>query len=149
MLKHKTSSLGWQTRLTKDTGTSPSPITRPRSHHSLATKDWEGIGQKKGKNFFPKFPQMFVLWHTTGLVPSLSKDVLQWRLERVVDSFAMKPEHVVCLISIKSVYSCCLCMYSSVQVSLFTWHSSLSLGDQSRGGGGCPWTRKSSTLGFV
>jgi hypothetical protein len=43
---------------------------------------------------------------------------LQCRLERVVDSFAMKSEHVVCLISIKSVYSFCLCMYSSVQVSL-------------------------------
>ena len=31
----------------------------------------------------------------------------------------MKPEHGVCLISVKFVYSCCLCMYSSVQVSLF------------------------------
>ena len=43
---------------------------------------------------------------------------LQCRCEHVVDSFAMKSEHVVCFISINIVYSYCLCMYSSVLVSL-------------------------------
>jgi len=58
-------------------------------------------------------------FYWTGSHPVKGSQV-RCRWERVVDSFAMKPEHVVCLISIKGVYSyhSSLCMYLSVQVSL-------------------------------
>ncbi len=88
----------------------------------------------------------------TELRPSLSKDVdLSCCLGRVVDSFTTGDEartrRMFDINTIKSMYSYCLCMYSSVQVS----HSSLDTPSYpsviSRGGGGgCPQTSENSPL---
>ena len=75
---------------------------------------------------------------------------LQSRCKHVVDNFVMKPEHVLCFwyinVKIKSMYSCRVC--TTVLILLLTILPYPSV--ISRGGmGGCLWTRKNSTFGFV
>ena len=80
----------------------------------------------------------FCPWRGTGLVPSLSKDVDSSAVANAWSIASQWSPNTSCVsdTSIKSVYSCCLCMYSSVQVSLSSLETPPAPSVISRGVGG-------------